>query len=346
LPESIGGRRNWDYRYAWPRDACIGVAAFLAVGKAQEARGFLSWLLHASRLSRPHLPVLFTLDGRPGPEELELADWPGYAGSRPVRVGNAAATQHQLDGYGWVLDAAWLFTAAGHRLSGEAWRAAAAFADQVAATWTEPDAGIWERRTEPAHYVHSKLMAWLALDRAIRISGVRGDRHRRRQQRWAVARHALGHDIRSRGFNPSLCAYTASYGSAELDAAVLLLPLIGLEPPTSDRVTQTVDAISRQLGAGGALLYRYPPGTDGLPGDEAAFLPCSFWLVQALALTGRHDEAEARFDELLQLGGPLGLYGEEVDPLTGGHLGNYPQALTHAALVQAALALSGAKRLA
>ena len=190
LPERIGGDRNWDYRYAWPRDASIGIAAFLAAGKPQEARAFLAWLLHASRLSRPRLPVLFTLDGRPGPPEAELPGWPGYAASRPVRVGNGAARQHQLDGYGWVLDAAWLLTDAGHRLYGETWRAVAALADQVAATWTEPDAGIWEKRTKPAHHVHSKLMAWLALDRALRIASARGDRRRRRQQRWTNARDA------------------------------------------------------------------------------------------------------------------------------------------------------------
>ena len=184
LPEQVGGGRNWDYRYAWPRDASIGIAAFLGAGKPQEARAFLAWLLHASRLRRPHLPVLFTVDGRPGPPEVELDGWPGYADSRPVRIGNGAAGQHQLDGYGWVIDAAWLLTDADHHLYGETWRALAGFADNVAATWTEPDAGIWEKRAEPAHHVHSKLMAWLALDRAIRIAAARGDRRRGRQQRW------------------------------------------------------------------------------------------------------------------------------------------------------------------
>ena len=338
LPERIGGDRNWDYRYAWPRDASIGIAAFLAAGKPQEARAFLAWLLHASRLSRPCLPVLFTLDGRPGPREAELAGWPGYADSRPVRIGNGAARQHQLDGYGWVVDAAWLLTDAGHRLYGETWRVVAGLADQVAATWTEPDAGIWERRAAPAHHVHSKLMAWLALDRAIRIATARGDRRRRRQRRWSDARDALAEDIRTRGFDPAQGAYTGAYGSADLDAAVLL-PVLEFEPATSPRVVGTIDAIHRRLGAGGPLLYRYPPGTDGLAGGEGAFLPCSFWLVQALARTGRHGEAAALFDELLALGGPLGLYGEEMDPATGEHLGNFPQALTHAALVQAALAL-------
>jgi GH15 family glucan-1,4-alpha-glucosidase len=342
LPERIGGDRNWDYRYAWPRDASIGIAAFLGVGKAQEARAFLAWLLHASRLSRPSLPVLLTLDGRPGPREAELPGWPGYAESRPVRLGNGAARQHQLDGYGWVLDAAWLLTDAGHGLFGETWRVVAGLADHVTATWTHPDAGIWERRATPEHRVHSKLMAWLALDRAIRISFVRGDRHRRRTARWSRARDHLAEDITARGFDPAQGAYTGAYGSGALDAAVLL-PLVEFEPPQHHRVVGTVDAIRRQLGAGGPLLYRYPPGTDGVAGSEGAFLPCSFWLVQALARAGRCDDAEVLLDELLSLGGPLRLYGEEMDPATGEHLGNFPQALTHAALVQAALALGDAR---
>ncbi|HUP73302.1 MAG TPA: glycoside hydrolase family 15 protein [Acidimicrobiales bacterium] len=346
LPERIGGDRNWDYRYAWPRDASIGIAAFLAVGKPREARAFLGWLLHASRLTRPRLPVLFTLDGRPGPPEAQLGAWPGYAASRPVRIGNGAAGQHQLDGYGWVINAAWLLTDAGHRLYGETWRVVAGFADRVATTWTEPDAGIWEKRAEPADHVHSKLMAWLALDRALRIAVARNDRHRPRQQRWSAARDALAKDIRDRGFDPTHRAYTAVYGSSDLDAAMLILPQLDFEPPSSPRVVDTVDAIRRQLSAGGPLLYRYPPGTDGLIGSEGAFLPCSFWLVEALARTGRRDDAEVLLDELLSIGGPLGLYGEEMDPASREHLGNFPQALTHAALVQAVLALGASRQVA
>ncbi len=214
-----------------------------------------------------------------------------------------------------------------------------AFADRVAATWRDPDAGIWEKRAAPAHHVHSKLMAWLALDRAIRIAHSRHDRRRRRSQRWADARAALAHEIRTRGFDPALGAYTAAYGSEDLDAALLILPLLELEPESSARVSGTIDAIHRHLGAGGPLLYRYPPGSDGLRGGEGAFLPCSFWLVRALALTGQRSAAEALLDELLDLGGPLGLFAEEMDPATGGHLGNFPQALSHAALVQAVFAL-------
>lgn len=345
LPEEAGGVRNWDYRYAWPRDASIGVGTFLGVGKVDEARSFLAWLLHASRLTRPRLPVLLTLDGRRPRSEHDLRGWPGYAASTPVRVGNGAADQHQLDGYGWVLDAAWVLVQAGHRLYSETWRTMRGFADLVARRWREPDAGIWEIRGEPAHHVHSKLMAWLALDRALRI----GDTHRlpaRQARRWRAARDDIAADVTAHGFDPAKHSYTRGYGSGDLDAAALILPMLGLEAPDSPRTHATIDAIRAELGAGGPLLYRYPPGRDGLPGTEGAFLPCSFWLVQALARSGRTVEAEDLFDALLRLANPLGLYGEEMDPTTGDHLGNYPQALTHAALVQAVLALRNANHAA
>jgi GH15 family glucan-1,4-alpha-glucosidase len=342
LPEDPGGVRNWDYRFAWPRDASIGVGAFLGVGKRDEALGFLAWLRHASRLDRPRLPVLLSLHGKHPRAERTLEDWPGYADSRPVRVGNGAAEQHQLDGYGWVLDAAWLLTRAGHHLDSETWRAMAGFADHVARRWREPDAGIWEVRGEPQHHVHSKLMAWLCLDRASRIAATRRV-SASRQRQWHEQLAAIGEELRTRGFNPALRCYTRTYGSDDLDASVLVLPLVGVEPPGSTRVRDTIDAISAKLAAGGPLLYRYAPGSDGLPGGEGAFLPCAFWLVQALAATGRVAEATERFAALLDLASPLGLYAEEIDPATGDHLGNYPQALTHSALVQAALAIRDAR---
>ena len=338
LPEHLGGARNWDYRFAWPRDASIGIGAFLGVGKLDEARRFLSWLLYASRLNRPRLPVLFTVHGRHPSAEHEVDGWPGYAESRPVRIGNGAADQHQLDGYGWVLDAAWLLVLGGHHLYSETWRALRGFADKVAQRWTEPDAGIWEVRGDGAHHVHSKLMAWLALDRALRIAAS----HRtpaRQAARWTTQRDAIAADIAAHGFNARLGSYTRSYGSTDLDAAVLVLPLLGLEPDDAPRVRGTIDAIARELSAGGPLLYRYPPGHDGLPDGEGAFLPCSFWLVQALAATGRTSEARHLLDQLVARASPLGLYSEEMDPSTGQHLGNFPQALTHAAFLQAVLAL-------
>ncbi|MFF0232672.1 glycoside hydrolase family 15 protein [Micromonospora sp. NPDC005254] len=340
LPEDPGGVRNWDYRYVWPRDASIGVSAFLSVGKTDEARGFLAWLLHASRLQRPRLPALLTLHGRHVPAERELAGWPGYLDSRPVRIGNGAAGQHQLDGYGWVIDAAWAFARAGHRLFPETWRAVRGFADVVAGCWQEPDAGIWEVR-EPAQHVHSKLMGWLALDRALAIADTHPlpDRQRRR---WQTARDAIAAEVRTRGFDPTAASYVRSYGSQDLDAALLVLPLLGMDRTESPRVRGTIDAIQGRLSAGGPLLYRYPPGRDGLPGTEGAFLPCSFWLVQALARTGRRRAAVELFQAVVEYASPLGLYPEEVNPATGAHLGNYPQTLTHAALIQAALAIRDA----
>jgi GH15 family glucan-1,4-alpha-glucosidase len=338
LPEEVGGGRNWDYRFAWPRDASIGVGAFLGLGKDAEARSFLAWLLHASRLHRPRLPVLLTLDGRRLRPERELLGWPGYRGSPPVRTGNGAADQHQLDGYGWVLDAAWLLTRAGHRLYPETWRTMAGYADTVASRWREPDAGIWEIRGDAAHHIHSKLMAWLALDRALRIA----PHHHvgaRRLRRWEAARQHIAVDVTTKGFDRELGTYTRSFGSRDLDAALLVLPLLDLEAPDSPRSRATIAAIRHGLGAGGPLLHRYPPGEDGLPGGEGAFLPCSFWLVTALAASGQREEAGRVFEQLLDLASPVGLYAEEMDPATHAHLGNYPQALTHSGLVQAALAL-------
>jgi len=341
LPEEPGGERNWDYRYAWPRDASIGIGAFVGVGLHEQARAFLYWLLHASRLERPRLPALLTLHGRRVPPEREMRDWPGYGGSRPVRFGNGARDQHQLDNYGWVLDAMWVLVRAGHRLYGETWRAATALADHVSEGWRRPDAGIWEVRGEPAHYVHSKLMAWLALDRALRIA----DSHRtapRRRVRWEIERAAIAIDVVANGVDPERGSFVRAYGRRDLDAALLVLPLLGIERPESARVVGTIQAVRRELGAGGPLLYRYPPGEDGLAGGEGAFLPCSFWLAQALAATGAVDEAVELVEDLLGLAGPLGLYAEEADPASRDLLGNYPQALTHAALVQAALAIRDA----
>jgi GH15 family glucan-1,4-alpha-glucosidase len=217
------------------------------------------------------------------------------------------------------------------------------FADQVAAHWRDPDAGIWEVRGAPQHHVHSKLMAWLALDRALRIAATRRVASRRRQ-RWEEQRAAIGAEVTTRGWSAALDAYSRTYGSDDLDAAALVLPLVGIEPPGSDRVRGTIDAVARAHSAGGPLLFRYSPGDDGLDGTEGAFLPCAFWLVQALAATGRVADATDRLAALVELASPLGLYAEEMDPSTGEHLGNFPQALTHSALVQAALALRDGRR--
>lgn len=338
LPEHLGGTRNWDYRYSWPRDASIGLGAFLALGKEEEAHSFMHWLLHASRLSRPRLEVLYTLYGKASGREREISDVSGYADSRPVRIGNAASTQHQLDVYGWVLDASWLLTRHGRRLHSETWRALSGFADFVAKNWAQPDAGIWEVRGEPVHYVHSKLMGWVALDRALRIAKTRRISSRR-ARRWSDERAKLARDIREKGFDADRGRYRRSYGSDDLDAALLILPILDFDDNTSAGVSGTVDAIRNELAAGEGLLHRYLPGSDHLRGDEGAFLPCSFWLVQALARLGRKDEAARLLERLLELANDVGLFAEEIDATTGEHLGNFPQAFTHATLIQAALAL-------
>ncbi|MDP8959170.1 MAG: glycoside hydrolase family 15 protein [Actinomycetota bacterium] len=341
LPETLGGRRNWDYRFSWPRDASIGLATFLQVGKDEEAHSFMHWLLHASRLSRPRLEVLYTLDGKPSHAERELRDVSGYRGSLPVRVGNAASEQHQLDVYGWVVDTAYLLDQAGRRLHRETWRVVSGLADFVADHWRRPDAGIWEVRGETAHYVHSKMMGWVALDRASRMA--RSYRVRpSRLRRWEREREALGRQVGHQGFDPQRNSYVRAYGGEDLDAALLLLPVLEFEEPGSPRVSGTVEAIRRELDFGDGLLYRYPPQSDGLEGKEGAFLACSFWLAQALARLGRIAEAMELFEKLWELSNDVGLFAEEMDS-SGRHLGNFPQALTHAALIQAALAISRAR---
>jgi GH15 family glucan-1,4-alpha-glucosidase len=343
LPEVTGGSRNWDYRFAWPRDAAFGIGAFVGVGEVGEARAFLFWLLHASRLDRPRLRPVLTLDGKPVPPEVELEDWPGYRGSRPVRLGNDAGRQHQLDTYGWVVDAAYLLVQAGQPLNRETWRVIAGFADYICGHWSEPDAGIWEVRT-PAQFVHSKMLGWLALDRAARLAGTGYRVSRRRLERWRQQQDTIAATVLDHGFARDRNTYVRSYGSNELDAALLVLPLLGIDQRTPQRVLGTIGAIRRALDAGNGLIYRYPRGRDGLEGDEGAFLPCSFWLVQALAKTGQVDEAARLFEKLLSHGNELGLFGEEVDADTGETIGNYPQALTHATVVQAALALRDAMK--
>lgn len=337
LPEVIGGERNWDYRYSWPRDASIGLAAFLGLGKPDLAHSYMHWLLHASRLTRPRLQVLYTLFGKTQGKEEEVAGVPGYRGSLPVRVGNAASTQHQLDVYGWVVEAGWLLTKAGRDLHAETWRALAGFADFAADHWHEPDAGIWEVRGSTEHFVHSKLMAWLCLDRALKIAERRRTRASRKT-RWAKQRELLAGEIRAHGFDDGRGAYVRSFGSKVHDAALLILPVLGFDEDLA-RVEGTIAAIRRDLDAGGGLLYRYRRLEDGVSGTEGAFLPCSFWLVQALARTGRREEALRLFGDLLELSNDVGLFAEEIDPATKEHLGNFPQAFTHATLVQAALSL-------
>jgi GH15 family glucan-1,4-alpha-glucosidase len=304
----------------------------------------MHWLLHASRLSRPRLDVLYTLDGRPGPPEQELpAEVAGYRDSRPVRVGNGASEQHQLDVYGWVLEAAARLAGAQHDMHAATIRAMAGFADHVAERWSEPDSGIWEVRGDPAHYVHSKVMAWVTLDRAVELH--RGRRLRRsRREAWTAAKDALAREIPSRGFNDELKSYVRTYGGTDLDASFLTLPGLGFDADRRERLSGTVRNIRERLGAGGPLLFRYAPDTDGLEGTEGAFAPCSFWLVDALAALDRPDEAREIFEQACAMSTSLQLFAEEIDPSTREHIGNYPQALTHSALVQAAVSLDASLR--
>lgn len=333
LPEEIGGVRNWDYRYAWPRDASVGVAAMIAAGHTDEAESFLAWLVHHAS-GRRGLRVMYRVDGGKVPRERELAKLAGYQGSRPVRFGNLAAEQTQLDVAGWVIDALWTFVRAGHQLHPTSWATVARYADQTMNRSHQPDYGLWEVRDQPRHYVHSKVWAWIALDRAVRMAEML-DLAPRKRPGWAAERDRLRSEIRRRGFHARL-GYTRSYGSSDLDSAMLLLPLTGCEPDRS-RLELTVNAIRTQLSAGGPLVYRYPPGKDGLPGGEGAFVPCTFWLLEALIRLERPDEGRELFEQLLGLTNELRLLPEEIDPVSHEYLGNYPLALSQAGMVHAIL---------
>jgi GH15 family glucan-1,4-alpha-glucosidase len=339
LPERLGGDLNWDYRYAWPRDAGIGSGAFLAAGRAEEAKAFLRWLEIASRLTLPRMKVLYTLDGTPGHREREINGISGYRSSLPARAANAAARQHQLDVYGWVVDTAWHLASLGHELDGPSWRMTRSLADFVARSWRPPDAGIWEERGAHRQHVSSKLLAYVALDRAARIARARGS-DAKRVSTWERERAALRAQVREQGWNPTLRSYSAAYGSDDLDASVLLIAMSELEGESTERVKATVEAVRRRLGAGGVLVYRYLNGDEA---PEGAFLACTFWMIDALARCGCVDEAETLMEEAIGLGGELGLLAEEVEPSTGEMLGNHPQALSHSTLVAAALSIEAAK---
>jgi GH15 family glucan-1,4-alpha-glucosidase len=335
LPEEIGGSRNWDYRLSWPRDASVGVAAFLAVGKYKEARAFVRWLVSRAANGANPIRVLYDLDGNQAKSERKVRGVAGYLSSRPVRVGNRAADQSQLDVYGWVVDALWNLVEADRKLGVKGRQALRKYANWVAANWRQPDSGLWEIRDRPTHYVHSKVWAWIALDRAV-LTAKALRMNRSLITAWERERELIKHDIRSHGFSTDIGSYVRAYGSKEMDSALLLLPLTGFDDD-SRRVGGTVDAIWNTLGAGGPLVYRYPPGHDDLPGREGAFLPCSFWLLEALLRLGRVDEGLRLFEQVLGLTNELLLLPEEIDPATGAFLGNYPLALSQAGLVHAVL---------
>jgi GH15 family glucan-1,4-alpha-glucosidase len=338
LPEEIGGERNWDYRFCWVRDSAFTLDALLQLGCPSEAEAFFWWLLHASQLSHPRLQVLYRLNGgERAPERLLELD--GYRGSRPVRIGNDAAAQTQLDIYGDLLQTALVYAQAGGQLDRETGRRLAAIADLVCRSWRQPDSGIWEVRSRPAHFTHSKMMCWVALDRALRLSDA-GHLPHAHTSTWRREALAIREFIETRCWSERLGSYTRQAAGEELDASLLLGILLGYDSPDPGRLSSTVDAIRRHLGRG-PLLSRYS-GEDGLRGSEGAFLCCSFWLADALARVGRLDEADALMQQLIAVASDVGLYPEEIDPHTGELLGNIPQGLVHLALINAATSISKA----
>jgi GH15 family glucan-1,4-alpha-glucosidase len=338
LPEEIGGERNWDYRYSWVRDSAFTLDALLQLGCPSEADAVFWLLLHASQLTHPRLRVLYRLDGGERAPERTL-DLDGYRGSRPVRVGNAAAAQSQLDIYGALVQTAWLYTQAGGRLDRDTGRRLAGIADLVCRIWREPDSGIWEVRSAPSHFTHSKMMCWVALDRAAQLAGT-GHVPSRHAATWRREALAIREFIETRCWSPRLGSYSRDAGGSELDASVLLGVVLGYDAPDPGRLSATVLALQRDLGRG-PLMRRYS-GEDGLAGEEGAFLCCSFWLADALARIGRPAQAAELMDELLGLAGDVGLYAEEIDPHSGELLGNIPQGLVHLALINAAVSISRA----
>jgi GH15 family glucan-1,4-alpha-glucosidase len=340
LPEELGGERNWDYRYSWVRDSAFTLEALLRLGCAAEAEAYFWWLMHASQLTHPRLEVLYRLDGGASASERTL-DLDGYCGSKPVRVGNAAAGQTQLDVYGDVFQTAWLYACARGGLDRDIGRRLADIADLVCAIWRQPDSGIWEVRSEPVHFIHSKVMCWVALDRASRLARA-GQIPDGRLKVWEREAEAIRSFVEAHGWSEARQSYVRSAGSTELDASLLMAVTLGYDDPGSQRLQATVRAIRAELGKG-PLLDRYT-GEDGLGGSEGFFLTCSFWLVDALARLGHIDEAAESMEALLAFSNDVGLYAEEVEPETGALLGNFPQALVHLALINAAASISERQR--
>lgn len=340
LPETIGGTRNWDYRYAWIRDASWSVAALFALGHAEEARAFLFWATNAARLSLPRVRTMYGLYGASRIHERELGSLRGYRDSLPVRVGNAASDQLQLDNWGHLLDAASHYAARTGGLDKATWSVLRPLVGFVADNWRRPDQGIWEVRGEPRHFVHSKVMCWVALDRGIRLA--RDFRLPGPIERWAEEASELRATVLGEGVDRQRGNLMTAFGDPSLDAALLLVPVVGFLPGDDPLVTTTIERIRQELGHG-ELVRRYVTD-DGLPGQEGAFLACSFWLAQALVLAGESGEALRVFDAACARANQLGLLPEEIDVATGDFLGNFPQGLSHIALVNAALALDRVSR--
>ena len=340
LPEWIGGVRNWDYRFCWLRDASMTLLAMLNAGYRDEAQAWQEWLLRAVAGDPADVQIMYGIAGERRLDERELEWLPGFDGSRPVRVGNAASTQLQLDVYGELLDAAYHTITHGIEPSEFGWALMRKLLAWLEDGWREKDSGIWEVRGPARHFTHSKVMSWVAFDRAVRLCDEHG--HDGPVERWRALRDEIHAQVLANAWSERKQAFAQSYGADELDAAVLLMPLVGFLPATDPRVVSTVDAIRRELTVDG-LVLRYRPeesGVDGLPAGEGVFLACTFWLVMVLELQGHHDEARELFERLLDIRNDVGLLAEEYDPIAGRQLGNFPQAFTHLSLVSAALALS------
>ncbi len=337
LPEDIGGVRNWDYRFNWLRDAGFSVQALMNLGTAAEAIDYFEWFVDLCQTADPEtIQPLYGLHGEADLEERELEHLEGYRGSRPVRVGNEAAQQRQLDIYGELLLAVDEMCQRGRALNDDEWVRIRDIVDYVRDVWDEPDAGIWEVRGGNEHFVYSKVMCWVALDRGIELA-------RERDQDaplegWQETREQIRADVLENGYDEELGAFVQSYETDALDATGLLLPVVGFLPFDDERVQGTIDAIDERLVTDDIFVARYH-GDDGLPGNEGAFVLCSCWFVNALALSGRVEDARSRFESLLEYLNPLGLVAEEIDPETGTQLGNYPQAFSHIGIVNSALYL-------
>ena len=340
LPETLGGARNWDYRYAWIRDAAFTAYALVKLGFTDEITAFLRWAEARLRENGDgSLQIMYGLDGRRTLSEERLDHFGGYAGSTPVRIGNAAYSQLQLDSYGALMDAVYLAVKYAEPISYDAWLAVTRTVDWVCEHWRREDEGIWEFRGGRRHFLSSRLMCWVAVDRALRMAqkySLPGP-----VARWQDARNAIHHSVFADFWNGERGAFVQSKGSTALDAACLLMPLVKFISPTDPRWLSTLDAVGREL-ADDALVRRYDAEAsrdiDALEGDEGTFTICSFWYVECLARAGRVDEARLLFGKLLSYGNHLGLYAEQLGP-SGEHLGNFPQAFTHLALISAAIAL-------
>jgi GH15 family glucan-1,4-alpha-glucosidase len=337
LPEELAGVRNWDYRFCWLRDASLTLDALMIGGYVDEARAFRDWLLRAAAGAPDDLQIMYDLGGGRRLTEFELPWLPGYEGSRPVRVGNAASGQFQLDVYGEVLSCLYAGRKLGLAPHAESWAPLREFVEFIERTWQQPDDGIWEVRGGRRHFTHSKIMAWVAIDRSVKAIeqfGEGGDEGARALPHLRALRGRIHGEVCQRGWNPQVRAFTQSYGSEALDASVLVIPHVGFLPASDRRVAGTVAAVEKQLLRDGFVLrYSTATGADGLPGSEGAFLACSFWLADNYAFAGRIDDAERLYERLLGLRNHLGLLAEEYEPRVQRQIGNFPQAFSHLALI-------------